>query len=419
VSLQVILLYGLVGSLLGCENTRIYAGAQLSMSSPSPEKKTLGVCEESQDCPQWSCIRVKCVQRECIPERKIGRWTDLTPLSAEGRGDRVTSVNLFKDGLYLSSVDSNDEETAQTASSISKYIRDEGSWVAEDHINRPDVRSVFGISGDGLITIEGEDSTTLTILNWRAAMRGGEAATGISTALSAPAQSVVVDDDLLWVGVFQKGVELIDLSSLDTDETHPRFNTPGRALATRAGRSYIVVADGFAGLSIFLKRADSGLEIISPARKLVTPPQEVPTSGRVVDLDLLEGRVVSAEWGAGIGLSVIDPELGVQRQWVTAIDGEVSGVRFVDPYTALAWIKGKGVMSLDLLDPRGPQLLEFLSLADLPAESSSTEMSMMDAPSTRLTPTTAARWTSWSSLEGRVVGIGVDGVAQSSEYLCD
>ena len=242
---------------------------------------------------------------------------------------------------------------------------------------------------------------------------------GTITALSASAQSLVVDDDLLWVGVFQKGLELIDLSTLDEDDSHPRFNTPGRALAARAGRSYIVVADGFAGLSIFLKRADSGLETISPARKLVTPPQEVPTSGRVVDLDLLEGRVVSAEWGAGIGLSVIDPELGVQRQWVTAIDGEVSGVRWIDPYTALAWIRGKGVMSLDLLDPRGPQLLELLSLTELPEESPTAEMSMIDAPSAQEAATPSARWTAWSSLEGRVVGIGVDGVAWSSEYLCD
>ena len=147
---------------------------------------------------------------------------------------------------------------------------------------------------------------------------------------------------------------------------------------------------------------------------MVTPAQEVSTLGRVVSVDLMEGRVLSSEWGAGVGLSVIDPESGIERLWVEELQGTVAKARFVDPYTVLVWVKEEGLLVLDLLDPDRPVVLDQLGVDSFANSESVKEMEENES-----TMMTVLEWKEWTYHEGRFAVINHEGQVWTSGFMCD
>ena len=190
--------------------------------------------------------------------------------------------------------------------------------------------------------------------------------------VAAPVQAIIVDGEEAWASVYDKGLERLELSEsiAESDEemgqpaqANARFNTPGRAIAACAARSFIVVADGYAGLSLFAKREDAGLGTLNPSRRLITPPQALSTAGRTSHLDLIEDKVISAEYGLGVSISQVSAEGGLQRQMTVDLGGAVRWVHWVDPYTAIAWVDGRGALALDLLaDEDGLSVINLQSI---------------------------------------------------------
>ena len=121
--------------------------------------------------------------------------------------------------------------------------------------------------------------------------------------------------------------------------------------------------------------------VVTPARRLITPPQELSTEGRVVHLDLIEDRVLSAELGMGVGVSRITPAGGLERELTFALGGDVRWVSWIDPYTPLIWVEGRGIVILDLLITQDelPVVIAELSLEALGDPTLSAEVWSSDA----------------------------------------
>lgn len=229
-----------------------------------------------------------------------------------------------------------------------------GPWTPIERRAQAPAWEVFGGRGDLTMTTEGEGGDELRVAPWRE----GRPSEGRVVTLSGRARALTYDDEAIWAATGERGVERVSASALTGEAPPARFDTAGRAQVARATRSLVAVADGLAGLSLLTKRAPLTEGEDLGARALVTPPAEVPTRGRVVDLDEREGVVLTAEWGAGLGLLQVDPTLGARRVWTESLGGEVAGVRLVDPYTALAWVRGRGVLVLELRGEGGAVLLD-------------------------------------------------------------
>lgn len=393
----------LCGSI-GCENTKIFANYEPDRIIEETAPRSVGICENDEDCPQWSCVKTQCEQGVCIPMRiPISTlWAqevdaaqsfvslalsseELVALKGEVKEElRVLPAPLHSLGEGDQLIRWSSSSTRDLKTPLTETEPDEWKPVLERITLRPAIGmdqapteqreplSINGVSiaGGKVVLTAGETHRDLWIGAW-----GSDPDRGRYDRLAAPAQHILLDEDELWVSVFDKGLERLDLAEVSraSDETeafeaNARFNTPGRALSARAGRSFVVVADGYAGISLFSKRAIDALDTSGAARRLMTPPQELPTQGRAVHLDLIEDLLISAELGVGLSIVRITPEEGLTTEVKLEMGGEVRWVNWVDPFTALVWVEGRGVIVLDRLTEAGlPQELAQVEYRDISA----------------------------------------------------
>ena len=377
----------------GCESTRIFGESE---RTPTPQEEvplSVGVCVSDDDCPQWTCVSAVCSEGLCIPERQHPASIEVEAVSGE---NTYVSLSLRDDQLIAMVGEPDSERGGAHSLGVGEKVRrwsldndvwdESGDWSPE--LVRVTVRPPLVVGDDpeeqreplalrgvtltegGVWLHAGEQFRDLWYGSWNQSP-----AQGAYHRLAAPLQAVIQDEDEAWASIFDKGLERIDLSppvmtgdedEIASFEANARFNTPGRALSARAGRSFVVVADGYAGLSLFNKRGDAGLASDNPARRLITPPQELSTEGRVVHIDLFEDRVISAELGVGVGFSRITPEGGLTREFTISLGGEARWVSWVDAYTAVVWVEDRGVVALDLLtSEETPLILAEMSLPEV------------------------------------------------------
>ena len=383
-------------AMLSCEEVTIFAQRDRVEGNVDEKPITVGSCEESEDCPQWRCVIAECIEGECIPSRQ-GR----ARLSLEQLDLDQPLVSISMAGAQLFGIEGAPKEMAHPLSigegqSVLSWsltaappqeegdreaqrAYEEATWMPESKW-APQLEQVSLISSLNpdeepeekreLLALRGVTATAdkiwlhagkeLRDLWW--GKMGQSVSEGQYFRLAAPAQSLVVDGDEAWVSVFDKGIERLELSleqreasndELLSNEANARFNTPGRALNVRAGRSVVVVADGYAGISLFSKRGVGGLDQENVNRRLVTPPQELATQGRTVHLDLTEDRLISAELGLGVSVVRMNAAGGLEREYTQELGGSVRWVHWIDPYTAIVWVEGRGLLALDLLREAG------------------------------------------------------------------
>ena len=402
---RLIVLIGLC-LIFACEDVTIFAEPERPQAQEVEVAETVGVCMIDADCPQWLCVGSSCQEGVCVPERFRQPALSLEPIFLE---DTVVSISMDKDRLIalagevksmamMSEEDSEQStrltqvplslgigkeilqweltapypEADSTQAQVKEY--EEATWQKKNPWtpNLTKVINTVSLDPDEPNTTNevALDLRALSLQNGRVWLHAGEqvkdlwwgnygqtSAQGKFFGLASPIQDLIVDEDEVWVSIFDKGLERLALTVTPTEDddedasqqANARFNTPGRALSAQAGRSFVVVADGYAGLSLFNKRAGSSLETLNPARRLVTPPQELSSAGRTVHLDLVEDRIITAEYGLGFSLVRVNTEGGLQHELTMALDGIVRWVKWVDPYTALVWVDGRGIVALDLL----------------------------------------------------------------------
>ena len=380
---------------MGCESTRIFAEPERPPPPPDEALLSVGVCTDDEDCPQWTCVTSTCKEGLCIPTRQTPPSLGLKAILSE---ERYVSLSLRDDQLIAVTGEPDPNQAAAHSLGMGDGLRrwiiddeqwnESGDWSPE--LVRITVRPPLVVGADPEESREPLSLRGVTLTEGGVWLHAGDqlrdvwhgtwnqpTAQGTYHRLAAPIQAITQDEDEVWASIFDKGLERLDLSpqvmtNSDMEDTtasfeaNARFNTPGRALNARAGRSFVVVADGYAGLSLFNKRGDTGLTTDNPSRRLVTPPQELSTEGRVVHLDLFEDRVISAELGVGVGFSRITPEGGLTREFTSALGGEVRWVNWVDAYTAIVWVEGRGVIALDLLAAEeAPSILAEISLQEI------------------------------------------------------
>lgn len=374
---------------LSCEDVTVFGDTEKEVQTDE-QQITVGACTTDEDCPQWTCVSSSCLNGECVPYRQSSPRLSMEAVSLD---EQIVSVSVYGDQMAALTGEPNQDRSGPNSlgfgTRILTWSLDEpypdgddemafkayesANWKAESSWS-PNLERIIKMASldpdEPLIeTREPLEIRALTLHEDKLWIHAGSElkdlwwgkvgqnpSQGRYFRLAAPAQALVVDQDEAWVSVFDKGIErlsLIDqLESPDSlnPEPNARFNTPGRALFSRAGRSFVVVADAYAGLSLFLKRAQSSLDQSNAARRLVTPPQELSSQGRTTHLDLIADRVISAEFGAGLRITQINTEGGLSRQAQFELGAPVRWVKWVDPYTALAWVDGRGVLALDLLN---------------------------------------------------------------------
>ena len=378
----------------GCEEVTIFAEPERTQTEQIETLETVGACIENEDCPQWSCVSSECVEGLCVPTRSLMPSLAMEAIRLD---EPLVSITLEKDQLFALTGEITDSvpyghsigtgqailswslsSSYPTESSSLDEIKayEEATWQPENQWSPQLERVTLTPSLDPEeAPVEQREPLlpkAIRLQQGKLWIHAGEQArdlwwgqfgqaenSGTYFRLASPAYALTVDDEEAWVSIFDKGLERLSLSTeltMSTDDeadssqvANARFNTPGRALNTRVGRSFVVVADGYAGLSLFTKRGADSLGTSNPARRLVTPPQELSTEGRTVHLDLIEDRVISAEFGIGVGITRINAEGGLQRELTMELGGQVRWVKWIDPYTALVWVDGRGILALDLL----------------------------------------------------------------------
>jgi len=395
---------GALGLLLGCESTRIYAEAQPPFTPLPAQVDAELSCERDDDCPRWLCVATRCDEGRCVGERLPARLSaeGEVALAEGGAATVVVSVGASSE-LGLLALTAPAPAEALTPDALAAWRAEaprgvsvvrlaraegEGGWEARERRAQEPAWLVTGALSDLVVTVEGAGGDALRVAPWRE----GRPSAGRAVALSGRARAVTHDEEALWVSTGERGVERVSARALEGEEAPARFDTAGRASAARVTRSLVAVADGLAGLSLLSRRAALTEGEDLGARALVTPPAEVPTRGRVVDVDAREGVLLTAEWGAGVGLLQVDPALGARRAWTASLGGEVAGVSLVDPHTALAWVRGRGVLALDLRGAEGPVVLD-----ELPA---------------------GASWVSWAAAAGAAVGVTPLGALEAIQLSC-
>ena len=402
-----------------CERTKIY-GDLTTRSAPVDEGPwEVGVCETDEECPQWACVESMCVEGRCIASRLKGAFSALTPLETPDEQPRVVGARwralsdappellaLLSEPLEGEAGAPQPETHPPEGELLLRYaLEGEGegeglegalTWrpLESQALNSP-ARDLCVDEEGVLATLEGPERRALRVRSL------GTERGGLEVRLSAPATRCVVREEGVWVSVSDKGVELINPELVREAEPSPRFDTPGRALDFSLGLSFVAVADGFAGVSLLMRRGLSGDDPRELSRALITPPLERETSGRVVAIDSAEGRVLSAEWGAGLRLSEVTPEEGLKELWRAHLGGEVAGVSLIDPYTALAWVKGRGILALDLSALSGPKELAILTLNE--GEEGEEELV----------------WSAWRVHTGWLAGLTESGALQVGRYVCE
>ena len=374
---------------LSCEEVTIFGEKEKEDRSLNEGGLTVGSCNNDEDCPQWSCVSSNCIEGECIPERSTLPRLNMTAVNLD---ETVISVSVYEDQMVALVGELNQEFIGPNSLGIGTKILswaleepypedrnvqsikayEDASWMADTSWTPNLQRITYTASLDPdeplIETREPLDLRAVTLQEDKLWIHAGtelrdlwwgdigqSPSNGRYFRLAAPAQAITVDQDEAWVSVYDKGLERLSLldepeeSDIFSPEPNARFNTPGRALFSKAGRSFVVVADGYAGLSLFSKRAQSGLDQSNVARRLVTPPQELSSQGRTQHLDLIEDRIISAEFGTGIRITQVSAEGSLSKQIQFELGAAVRWVKWVDPYTALVWVDGRGVIALDFL----------------------------------------------------------------------
>ncbi len=383
------LLLSLVSLLVSaCEEVTVFGESQKTVES-NTERSTVGSCMSDEDCPQWACVSSTCIEGECVPKR--GNRPELK-MDKVLLDEPVVSVSVFASQMVALVGEPNTDQFGphslgtgqkllawsletpypdENADLMSIKAYETADWIPKSSWTPSLQRTSYMASLDPedpvietkqdlelrAVTLQDEKlwihaGPNLKDLWW--GEFGQSESNGRYFRLAAPVQAVTSDEDEAWVSVYDKGLErlsLVEEAEVDplNQESNARFNTPGRALFSQAGRSFVIVADGYAGLSLFLKRAQSTLDQASAARRLVTPPQELSSQSRSAHLDLIEDRVISAEYGSGIRVTRISSEGSLVSEIEFELGGTVRWVKWIDPYTALAWVDGRGVLALDLL----------------------------------------------------------------------
>ena len=368
---------------LGCESVNVFAEPERPSQAQPEELTSVGLCMTEEDCPTWACVKSACQDGVCVPKREgtVSIW-----MEESSSQESYISLTLEEGELIAlvgePSQDSRLSLSRGTGSTLHRWVTESLPMEEAITMNDPETWSpeLIKIKVKPSLEVDGEPEEERVKLELRGVqLSDGEIFLGAGSQLqdlwrgdwnmasdqgqlyklAAPVYHILKDQEEIWVSVFDKGLERLplEMTEVEDDDTRSietaRFNTPGRALVARAGRSFVVVADGYAGLSLFEKRVGDALGTLQPARRLVTPPQELATQGRTQHIDLIEDRVISAELGAGVAFTRITPEGGLLRELVIELGGVVRWVSWIDPYTAMVWVEGRGLIALDLLTEDG------------------------------------------------------------------
>lgn len=345
------ILYLSIVAILGlsCEKTKIYAEKQDDLIKV--ETLALQLCQSDEDCPQWTCVKSKCEvydqpysayhqQKVCVPKRTAMKIESLASVQ-KAKIESVDDFDLSLDQKEIYVLDAD----AQKFKIYQKNAQ--GQWKSEDEFESSvDVGQIFA-GPDRSIVFNIDDRLIRTDIQSRLSK---------SYQLANQVENFWVDmDGLWWASIGSKGIELVNpenyenRESNDPIEANPRFETAGRAMKVKSSKSYLLVADQFAGLSAFLKRTRAGLESGVGARSLQTPPQEISTQGQLIDLDISGSRVITAEYGAGVGVLELSAQGGLLKNQQLSFDTLIKGVALIDPFTAVVQSSDEKLFLIDLL----------------------------------------------------------------------
>ncbi len=338
-------------NLCSCEKTKIYA--QKTDDLIEVDQLALLLCQTDEDCPQWTCVESHCAeyqeshspyfgQKVCIPKRKSIKLQSSNTLD-QNKIENISSFDLSSGANELYAFDAQ-------ASKVKVYQKQSKTWQEKDNfdvdlaeskkiIAGPD-RSIFFLFGSQVVLVD---------IQSRLAKAYG---------LSDEVHDLLIDESgLWWASVGSKGIELINTSNNTEDiaqnndarEANPRFETAGIASKALSSKSYLIVADQFAGLSSFLRKTRGGLESAAGARTLQTPAQELSTYGQVMDIAIADQRVISAEYGAGLGVLELSAQGGLLKNHQLNFNAHVTHTALIDPFTAIVVTEGKRIFLVDLL----------------------------------------------------------------------
>ncbi len=168
---------------------------------------------------------------------------------------------------------------------------------------------------------------------------------------SYSARDVIKDVALLprylYLAVFGKGVEGVDLQDRAAPRRLGRAPTPGRAEGVARRGDEIVVADGLAGLArVDIRQRDRPTPIDT----------RVTTEGRAVAVDARASIAVLAERGDGLGVVDLEAPGGPVRRATLHFEGDVLDVALLDDHTVAVAAGAAGLKIVDLLDPAAPRV---------------------------------------------------------------
>jgi hypothetical protein len=346
-----LLIISILISILGlsCEKTKIYAEKQDDLIQI--DTLALQLCQSDDDCPQWACVKSTCEvydqpysaydkQKVCVPKRSPMKIQSL----ASAQKTAIAAVDDFDLSLDQKEIYILDSDKKQ----FRIYQKNNGNeWKKQDEFeNTDEIQQIFA----------GPDRSIFYGIEDRLIRTDIESRLSKSYQLANQVAHVWVDlDGLWWASIGAKGIELVNPENIenresnDPIEANPRFETAGRALKSKSSNAYLLVADQFAGLSAFLKRSRGGLESGVGARSLQTPPQEVSTQGQLIDLDINGSRVITAEYGAGVGVLELSAQGGLIKNHQLSFDTLIKAVVLIDPFTAVVQSSDQKLLLIDLL----------------------------------------------------------------------
>ncbi|MEE2644082.1 MAG: hypothetical protein VYD19_04030 [Myxococcota bacterium] len=336
--------------IIACENTDIFAQRQRGGEEPEASRRAL-FCSDAEPCPSDPCVTLSCQEGRCEaedPEVSLGLVDEAelaTPL-----------ISLAFEAKEAERLEERSPSAAWLLDDRGLYFWDGEPGQALDTLDPPPQEtSLLATREGGLVAISAE-AQTLTLLDRQG--RSGE-----RVELPGPATGFLDGGGLWWVSVYDKGVQLIDASRGGAPVSLRRYDTPGRASALAVSEGFLLVADGFAGLSSL-----QGSEEATPNRagelpaRLLTPAIEQPSSGQIVDLSSAGDHVLTAEWGAGLGVFQVEALIGPRRLAALTLGAPLTRVQWIGGFYALAWAGSDELLWIDLRSPSTPHVAARLSL---------------------------------------------------------
>lgn len=247
-------------------------------------------CEEDTDCnDQDVCTLDECVKGACAYGRKSIDFDPVVLATAASAVDvSLSGGRLFvaegEGGVEVFNLENPDEPVLEAA------VETERPALAVEML------------GGELAVSEGENGVELFAVPGYELQRHVEPDTGIAVGLD-DVRSIDVGPRYGMASGYADGLVVLNVN--DPSHITPRQNlyTQGRAMRTALSSTAAVTADALGGVAVIGFDTPDGIAVT----------KQIPTEGRVLDVDVVLDTAVFAEFGVGFGLlDLSDPQLPVR-----------------------------------------------------------------------------------------------------------